>query len=175
MRTDINITWEDALLDHDNATELDWNTQILIEIIPKMGEKKEDEQLKAITKLTGVSLLSQSSSIRRGCLQLHNVDRLTDCMGDTIHTVALVGFGDITSPVTINVKNLLETSEDELKTLKALMEIKTKNELMEEWHTNAIGKAETHQFCNNIVLSPWILQAILAKEASSVEEIFLAV
>ena len=33
---------------------------------------------------------------------------------------------------------------------------------------------ETHNFCNTIVLPPWILRAILAKEASSVKEIFVA-
>ena len=84
-------------------------------------------------------------------------------------------FGDIAHPVIINIKNLLETGQDKTKTLKALMAIKTKDKLMKEWKTNFAGDSETHHFCNSIVLSPWILRSILAKEASSVREIFLAV
>ena len=43
MRNNINITWEDALLDNEDATELDRNTQLLLESIPQMGAGKEEK------------------------------------------------------------------------------------------------------------------------------------
>ena len=46
---------------------------------------------------------------------------------------------------------------------------------MAEWQNIQIWESETRHFCNSIVLSPQILQSILAKEVSSVEKIFPAV
>ena len=55
------------------------------------------------------------------------------------------------------------------------MALKNKDDSMAEWTPAAGVTQEAHNFCNTIVLPPWILLDILTKEASSVEEIFLAV
>ena len=55
------------------------------------------------------------------------------------------------------------------------MALKNKDDSMAEWTPAAGATQEAHNFCNTIVLPPWILLDILTKEASSVEEIFLAV
>ena len=78
----------------------------------------------------------------------------------------------ITSPVIINEKALLETGQDKTKPPKALMEMNTKDNFMAEWQNTQIRDLERHHFWNSIALSLWILKSTLAKEASSMEEIF---
>ena len=103
------------------------------------------------------------------------MDTISDCMGRTLHTVGLVDFGDKASPTILNQKLLLETAQDKTRSLKKIMGLKNPDEFMAKWTQVAGSTPETHDFSNTIVLPPWILRAILAKEASSVDEIFIAV
>ena len=121
MLNTTNLTWEDALVEHEDAEELDRNRKVLLERSPGIGGRMEVQQLDLLRKLKGVGLLSQSSGIHGDYLQIHNLDTITDCMDRIVHTARPVGFGDITSPVIINQKYLLKTGQDKTKTLKALM------------------------------------------------------
>ena len=90
------------------------------------GANMEVQQLDVLRKLMGISLLSQALGICGGCLQIHNMDTLNNCMGRIVHTVGPVGFGDNASPVIINQKSFLETGQGKTRLLKALMALETK-------------------------------------------------
>ena len=99
---------------------MDENTTELLEKIPRCGANAEPLQLEFIKQLTGVSILFQSSGIQGGCLQIHNVDTINNCMNRTIHMVGLVGFGDRVSPTILKQKLLLETAPDKTLLLKEI-------------------------------------------------------
>ena len=54
----MNLTWEDALLKHEDTMEIDRNTKELLDKIPRCGAQMEPRQLEVIKTLASVSFLS---------------------------------------------------------------------------------------------------------------------
>jgi len=133
------------------------------------------EHFEILKNAHGLTILTYASSQRGNCLFIQNFSSIaSQFFGETEKPAALVGFEDKAVPVSVNMKNLLETTANpKIPNISFLSSLKSADEVHAQLGRKE--KVSSEKIANAIILPPWLTKAVLTVKASRFEDVFVTI